>query len=170
MISKRDLDYLYDDIHIMHFGVWLDKTKTRLNLTRDNFAEIDKENYTKVPAQQEILENWDEWKKQKDELQFDELTTRICPPGLKFEKKDNKLVLSDEYCKKYQEICLENYDLNMKFISKLDKTDFNKFVSTITKKYKMKEIKDLNECKNSTGIYLAILDEFKQLYIGQTTK
>ena len=32
------------------------------------------------------------------------------------------------------------------------------------------EVKDLKECKKKTGIYMAVLDNFNQLYIGQTTK
>ena len=152
MISERDFNYLYDNIHVLYFGIWLDKTKVRLNLTRDNFAQIDKESYTKVPAHKEILENWDDWKKQKETLKFNEFYTRICPPGLKFEKEGNKLILSDEYCKRYQNMCLQNYDLNMKFISKLDKNEFNKAIDKAVKKYNMIEIKNLNECQKQTGL------------------
>lgn len=170
VVSKKDFKYLSDDKYILYFGEWFDKTKVRLNLTKENFAKIDKESYTKVPAHNEILKNWDKWKKQKDELEFDEFYTRICPPGLKFEKQDDKLILSDEYCKRYQNMCLQNYDLNMKFINKLDKTNFNKTIDKVVKKYNMIEIKNLEECKNKTGIYMAILDKYKQLYIGQTTR
>lgn len=170
MISERDFNYLYDNIHVLYFEIWLDKTKVRLNLTRDNFAQIDKESYTKVPAHKEILENWDDWKKQKETLKFNEFYTRICPPGLKFEKEGNKLILSDEYCKRYQDMCLQNYDLNMKFISKLDKNEFNKAIDKAVKKYNMIEIKNLNECQKQTGLYMTVLDNFKQVYIGQTTR
>lgn len=60
LISKKDFNYLYDDIHILYFGIWLDKTKVRLHLTRENFAKIDKDSYTKVGAHNEILKRWDE--------------------------------------------------------------------------------------------------------------
>lgn len=170
MVSKKDLKYLYDDKYILYFGVWFDKTKVKLNLTRENFAKIDKESYTRVPAHNEILKRWDEWKKQKEELEFNEFYTRVCPPGLKFEKEGDKLILSDEYCKRYQDMCLRNYDLNMKFISKLSKVDFNKVIDKVVKKYKMTEINNLNDCKKRAGIYMAVLDNFKQLYIGQTTR
>lgn len=170
LISKRDFKYLYDDIHILYFGIWLDKTKVRLHLTRENFAEIDKESYTKVGNQSEILERWDEIEKQKEKLKFNELFTLSCPPALKFEKEGNKLVLSDEYCKRYQAMCLQNYDLTMKFINNLDKNEFIDTIDKLVKKYNMIEINNLNECQNKTGIYMAILDEFKQLYIGQTTR
>ncbi len=34
----------------------------------------------------------------------------------------------------------------------------------------MIEIKNLNECQKQTGLYMTVLDNFKQVYIGQTTK
>lgn len=170
MISKKDFKYLYDDIHILYFGIWLDKTKVRLHLTRENFAKIDKESCTKVENHNEILRRWDEFKRQKEKLKFNEIYTLSCPPALKFEKEGNKLVLSDEYCKRYQAMCLQNYDLTMKFINNLDKKSFNNIIDKIVNKNNMIEINNLNECQNKTGIYMAVLDEFKQLYIGQTTR
>ena len=35
------------DNFILHFGVLLDSSKIRMNLTRDNYSIIDKNNYTK---------------------------------------------------------------------------------------------------------------------------
>ena len=67
-------------------------------------------------------------------------------------------------------MCLQNYDLNMKFISKLDKNEFNKAIDKAVKKYNMIEIKNLNECQKQTGLYMTVLDNFKQVYIGQTTR
>ena len=92
MISERDFNYLYDNIHVLYFGIWLDKTKVRLNLTRDNFAQIDKESYTKVPAHKEILENWDDWKKQKETLKSDQTVQvyvcgEVAAPGV-YQLKD----------------------------------------------------------------------------------
>ena len=58
----------------------------------------------------------------------------------------------------------------MKFISKLDKNEFNKAIDKAVKKYNMIEIKNLNECQKQTGLYMTVLDNFKQVYIGQTTR
>ena len=168
MISKRDFEYLYDDIHVLYYGEWFDKTKIRLNLTRENFAQIDKKSYSNKPDI--ILKNWNYLKKQKERIEFDEFHTRVCPPGLKFDVVNNELLLSDEYCQKYQELCLKNYDLNMKFINNLDIKDFNKKINSVVKKYNMIEIQKLYECKKQKGIYLAILDNYKQVYIGQSLR
>ena len=34
MISERDFNYLYDNIHVLYFGIWWDKTKGSVGLTR----------------------------------------------------------------------------------------------------------------------------------------
>lgn len=90
--------------------------------------------------------------------------------GLKFDKVDNELVLSEEYCTIHQKECLKNYDLSMKFYQKLDINKYNKVITKIIKKYKMIEIKDLNECKGKKGIYILLQENYKQMYIGQTTR
>lgn len=156
------------DNFILHFGVLLHSSKIRMNLTRDNYSIIDKNNYTKRRDELLILLNWDKWKNQKEELEFDEFKTRVCPPGLKFEKEDGKLVLSKEYCNRYHELCLKNYDLNMKFLSNLNENDFNNTINKIIKKFKMTEINDLNNYASNFGIYMCVLDNYKQIYIGQT--
>lgn len=168
MISKRDFKYLYDDIHILYYGEWFDKTKTRMNLTRENYAQIDKKSYSEKPDI--ILKRWEDLKKQKETKHFEDAFIRICPLGLKYDVINNEVFLSDEYCQKYQELCLKNYDLNIKFIKNLNADDFNKKISSIVKKYKMIEIQKLYECKNQKGIYLAVLDNYKQVYIGQSVR
>lgn len=58
----------------------------------------------------------------------------------------------------------------MKFYQKLDINKYNKVITKIIKKYKMIEIKDLNECKGKKGIYILLQENYKQMYIGQTTR
>ncbi len=75
----------------------------------------------------------------------------------------------EEWCKDYRELCLKNYDLNMKFFSKLDKSEFdNALESFLKQNKKFKEVTDLNEYTNTEGYYLMVLDEYKQVYIGKT--
>lgn len=90
--------------------------------------------------------------------------------GLKFDKVNNELVLSEEYCTIYQKECLKNYDLSINFYKKLDINSYNKIVSKIIKKYEMIEITDLNDCKGKKGIYILLQERYKQMYIGQTTR
>ncbi len=76
---------------------------------------------------------------------------------------------TDEICEELQKDALYNFDLNMAFYEKLDRNEFNEeiehFISTNTK---FVEVKDLKKYKSATGIYIMVLDEYKQIYIGIT--
>ncbi len=76
---------------------------------------------------------------------------------------------SEEWCIEYRELCLKNYDLNMKYFSMLNKTTFDSSLSSFLKQYKeFNEITDLNDYVNVEGYYIMVLDEYKQVYIGKT--
>lgn len=69
--------------------------------------------------------------------------------------------------RKYEKDCLKNYDLNMKFFSKLQSEEFNKELNNFLKNHKeFHQIEDLNETKKQSGYYIMVLDEYKQIYIG----
>ncbi len=59
-----------------------------------------------------------------------------------------------------------NYDLNMEYFKSLDFDDFNKYISKQCKKHKFVECFDLNMLKDISGVYMMVLDEYKQVYIG----
>ena len=59
-----------------------------------------------------------------------------------------------------------NYDLNMSYFASIKQDDFDSFLSKIVNKYKFNECHDLNELSSVEGVYMIVLDEFKQIYIG----
>lgn len=59
-----------------------------------------------------------------------------------------------------------NYDLNMMFFNSLDYKKFDEYLLKKCKKFKLKECFDLNELDHVEGVYIMVLDEFKQVYIG----
>ena len=74
-----------------------------------------------------------------------------------------------EWCKKYRELCLENYDLNMKYFQSLDKDEFDhELTSFLSKHNRFKQIFDLNDVDEVYGYYIMVLDEYKQVYIGKS--
>ncbi len=84
-----------------------------------------------------------------------------------FEKSIEGRRYSDAYCKELYDDAMYNYDLNMKYFSSLSQKDFNKQVDDFLKKNdRFYEIFDLNSYKNVSGIYVMILDEYKQVYVG----
>lgn len=59
-----------------------------------------------------------------------------------------------------------NFDLNMAYFNSLDYEEFNKHLEKQCEKYKFIECFNLNEIKRTTGIYILVLDQYKQVYIG----
>lgn len=102
----------------------------------------------------------------------------VCRKGLDFAIKRfnykipdeyyiDKETYTDEYVQQHYNDCMKNFDLNMSYFSKLNYEKFNKSLNSFLKKNKkFKEIFDLNQCKEESGIYILVLDEYKQVYIG----
>ena len=76
---------------------------------------------------------------------------------------------TDKKCKYLQEIALENFDYNMKYFKSLNAEKFNTEIDDFIKNHpKFEIVQDLREYKTTAGIYIMILDEYKQVYIGIT--
>ena len=106
---------------------------------------------------------WKEWKHDDSKNQgfeipdewFKEFAMRKAP------------YYTDEKCKKLQESALKNFDVNMLYFKSLDKEKFNAEIDTFLKKHPSFEVvDDLRKYKTAIGVYILILDEYKQIYIG----
>lgn len=74
-----------------------------------------------------------------------------------------------EWCEKYRELCLKNYDLNMAYFDSLDGEEFNLALQNFLHRYrKFQEVRNLQDYDGIEGYYLLILDRYKQAYIGKT--
>ncbi|MEI2342500.1 hypothetical protein FA002_02075 [Priestia megaterium] len=83
----------------------------------------------------------------------------------------NGEVYSDEYIQRQNENGLYNYDLNMNYFRLLPKEEFNKeLINFINKNESFKEISNLAPLSNISGYYMMVLDEYSQVYIGQTSQ
>jgi len=66
---------------------------------------------------------------------------------------------------------LYNFDLNMRYFRLLSKQEFNKeLMNFIDANKSFKEISDLVPFSNVSGYYIMVLDEYSQVYVGQTRK
>ena len=65
---------------------------------------------------------------------------------------------------------LKNFDLNMKYFSSLNPKKFEKELEEVLSMYAFIEVSNLNNLKGNKGIYLLVLDNYKQIYIGQTNR
>lgn len=61
-----------------------------------------------------------------------------------------------------------NFDLNMAYFHSLDFNEFNEYVSKHVKKHKFNECFDLKALDGVTGVYMLVLDKYKQVYIGMS--
>jgi hypothetical protein len=73
------------------------------------------------------------------------------------------------WCERQQSRALENYDLNMAFFSRLDVAAFESAVNEVVASHPgLIEVFDLNDWVDVTGVYVMVLDDFKQIYVGMT--
>lgn len=74
---------------------------------------------------------------------------------------------TDEWCERQEIDVMENYDLNIEFFKYLDRTEFDNQIVRFKEKYpQFKEVSDLNPYMDTSGYYVLIVDEYKQLYVG----
>ena len=138
---------------IQHFGVWIKKTPA-MHINRENYATIDKISSTWSPRIGALLKS----------------SYKTAEERKKDYDDDECRIYSDEWCESHQEKCLKNYDLNMAFFQTLQHEDFEKALSKLIKSNKkIREIFDLDSCKGICGIYVMVLDEYKQMYIEQAS-
>lgn len=138
---------------IQHFGVWIKKSPTNY-ISRENYAIIDKRNSHWKPA---MVQFWKSVYKTPEELH-------------KRYEDDECRFYTDALCERHRNDCLINYDLNMAFFNKIQQKEFDKALSKLIKSSKkIHEVFDLNEYKEKSGIYILVLDKYKQVYIGQSS-
>lgn len=76
-------------------------------------------------------------------------------------------IYTKDYCRDHAIDCLINFDINMKYFKSLDKNEFNFEIDKFLKlNPQFKAVIDLNDYKYKPGIYLMVLDEYCQAYIG----
>lgn len=66
---------------------------------------------------------------------------------------------------------LENFDMNMHFYDRLDRASFERQLEKVLARFpEFEEVTDLTQESNRRGIYLLVLGQYKQLYVGKTYK
>lgn len=75
---------------------------------------------------------------------------------------------TEEYVTKHYEDCMRNFDLNMAYFEALDFAKFGRHLTSFVKKNRFKEITDLQDVAGISGIYILVLDKYKQVYIGKS--
>ncbi|TFB86878.1 GIY-YIG nuclease family protein [Cryobacterium algoricola] len=82
---------------------------------------------------------------------------------------DDHTLLSDEFCARQREQALDNFDLNMAFFAHIPPADFENSLHEIVRKNKgLRPVSDLRALDGEEGVYVMVLDEYRQAYIGQS--
>ena len=96
---------------------------------------------------------------------FEKDTNKITKQNylnLKFKNRDNEFIEEQTKRIKY------NFELNMKYFNSLSSDEFNKYLEEFMLENEFVEISDLKNYIGISGIYVMVLDEYKQVYIGIT--
>ena len=96
------------------------------------------------------------------------ITRENCVSGKR--KKSSEFKINDELLEESR----VNYDYCMKYFNALSRLEFNNELNNaidtlIKENYIVEQVKDLKLYKKVKGIYIMVLEKYKQVYIGQTT-
>lgn len=145
--------------YINHFNVKVMKNE-RNKLTRDNYC---------IPTNELDYKDKKNLKIADDFYKKNNRYPLLCPPWFcdipnsTFKDFEH---YTDDYVERHYRDCMENFDLNMEFFKNINKEEFDEYLSKFVKKNKFNEVDDLNLLKATQGIYIMVLDEYKQVYIG----
>lgn len=131
-----------------HFGIAVRARRPYgLRIDRDSYARINKRSSTYLRREDADPEFW-------------EALSSI------YEDEEHR-ILTDEWCESHQARALENFDLNMGYFASLDHEEFDAALQqSVAKQRGMKEVTDLNRWEGVGGLYVMVLDDFCQAYVG----
>lgn len=157
--GRSFLDGKYEDPYLYHFNVRIMK-KDRNNLTRENYCNPTNKMCYELKR---FIRNLN--------AEYQSHTPSNCDKYwekyLKFPNKNyaDKEHYSDEWVKKHYEDCMKNFDLNMEYFESLNYDQFDMALKTFVNKHRFTEVDNLDSV-TSEGIYIMVLDKYKQAYIG----
>lgn len=135
---------------VEHFGELIRPGKYGHRLTREMYALVNKKSSTRIP----------------EHMLTDELRALLAS-----RYEDAELTIhTDEFCQKWRKAALENYDLNMAFFAQIPPESFEDALSEVLRKNKrLRSVTDLKSLDGEWGVYVLVLDEYRQAYIGQSS-
>lgn len=134
----------------VHFGVKVrGSRKYGLRLSRDSYARINKKS------------SGGRWSREIDPTLWDALDEI-------YEDEDHR-IYTDAWCVKQQIDALANFDLNMAYFASLDHDEFEASLQKAVRSQRgMVEVTDLTTWAGKPGLYIMVLDNYSQVYVGAT--
>ncbi|AOT04709.1 GIY-YIG nuclease family protein [Arthrobacter sp. U41] len=138
------------DPAVEHFGEMMRPGKYGHRLTREMYAVVNKRPSVRMP----------------EYMLTDELRAYLAP---RYEDED-LTILSDDFCRQQREDALENFDLNMAFFSQIAEAPFEDALTELMRKNnRLRPVTNLAAYDGDEGVYVMVLDGYRQAYIGQTS-
>ena len=138
---------------ITHFGVSILQNEKN-QLKRENYALIDK----RPSLGQGEREKYKRLYQKHPEVYSKCFENELCE------------LYTDEWCENHRANCLKNFDINMAYMDALDKKELDDEIRKLLLKHReIQQVVDLNACENLSGVYIMVLDYYKQIYIGQSS-
>lgn len=133
-----------------HFGVAVRSLRgLGLRISRENYATISKSSSMTRMRREDNPEFWDgvDWA---------------------YEDADHR-IYTDEWCEAHRVDALANYDLSMAHFASLDPAEFDDALQGAVRSIPgMVEVTDLAQWEGVPGLYIMVLDEYRQVYVGAT--
>lgn len=76
---------------------------------------------------------------------------------------------SDLFCVAWRDMALVNFDLSMAYFDSLNPDEFNDSLSNLVRHHVLQEVEDLKDYNQQAGVYVMVFDEYKVMYLGQST-
>lgn len=135
-----------------HFGTTVRGSAGRgLKISRDTYATINKRSSMPRWSRDDSPEAWDRMNHYFDD--------------------DEHRILTDEWCEAHQADALANFDMNMAHFASLDPVEFEATLQLALDGHPdMVEVTDLTEWIGVPGVYIMVLDEYRQVYVGASSE
>ncbi|GGD76818.1 hypothetical protein [Microbacterium murale] len=143
-----------------HFGLKVRGSRDLgLRMSRDTYARINKRSSAPRRHSDDDPELSDA---------FDSVPDESVPDDPVSDDPERK-ILFDEWCAAHQKRALTNFDLNMAHFASLDHGEFEQALQhAISGRRKFTEVTDLTLWDGVPGLYIMVLDEYRQAYVGAT--
>lgn len=135
-----------------HFGTTVRGNAGRgLKISRDTYATVNKRSSMPRWSRDDSPEAWDRMNHFFDD--------------------DEHRILTDEWCEAHQADALANFDMNMAHFASLDPVEFEATLQLALDGHPdMVEVTDLTEWIGVPGVYIMVLDEYRQVYVGASSE
>ncbi|GAB2703725.1 hypothetical protein BKA24_001491 [Microbacterium marinum] len=141
--------HVMGQVAVTHFGVRVQRGSVHgLRLTRDTYTRVSTRNSLWFPRA---------------------LSPRTWDARMEDFVDEDHRNYSEEWCTRARSLALENFDLNMAYFAQLDEVEFDDAVQTAVRSIAgVRVVTDLERWNAVPGVYVMVLDDYKQVYVGTT--